>query len=144
LRCRGVCGSGYRILTTAARRLSGNRERETRVELRARRASEEKDSNSYSNANTNSYRNCNSNSNCDSNADCNRNSNSAVAIANGDSNIYSDANGDIHSDTNSNKHAGCNPNCNGNPDCNGTDSASRGLLHNRHRHPALEHGLRQP
>jgi len=95
LRCRAACGSGKDLLPSASRRLTGNRERETRIELRARCASETPYSDSYSIANTHldsdSTAIANTNSNSDPNPDR-------------DSNVYSDPDSDCHSYSNPYSH----------------------------------------
>src|SRR5215831_8740580 len=89
LQCRAACGPRKNLRPSSSKRRCGNGDRETRVELRARCATETPDSNCYANTNSNSDPKTitNANTNSDPNRDCN-------------SNIYTNAYGDIHADPN--------------------------------------------
>jgi hypothetical protein len=111
LRCRAGCVSGKRLRPSAAKGLSGNRERETRVELCPRCASETPPySNSYSIANTHldsdpktiAYTNINSDGDSNSHSYCYIHSN---ACADGHSDSH--GNSPSHSYTNPYSHGGC-------------------------------------
>jgi len=108
LRCRAACDPGKNLLPGASRRLTGNRERETRIELRARCASETPYSDSYSIANTNSNSDSKAIANANSNSDPNRDR---------DSNVYSDPYGYIHCDPDSDCHSYSNPYSHGDSAC---------------------------
>jgi hypothetical protein len=145
LQCWAACNPRKNLRPSSSKRRCGSRDREARVELRARCASETPHSNCYANTNRNSDPKAIGDTN--SNSDPNRDRNS---------NIYADAHGDIHSDSDSVIHS--NPNRNSNvdtnadidansnpePKCNSSnDGASRGLFFYRQRRPTRGPGLSQ-
>jgi hypothetical protein len=119
LRCRAACDPGKNFLSGASRGLFGNRNRGTRLELRARWAN--------SNPNRNSKTNADSNPNSKTNADSNPNSNSKTN-ADSNPNPHSNINADSYIDTNVDSNPNCNPaadadsyintNVDTNPNCN--------------------------
>jgi translation initiation factor IF-2 len=154
LRCRAACDPGKNFLSGASRGLFGNRNRGTRLELRARWANSNPnrnsktnaDSNPNSNSKTNADSNPNSNSktNADSNpnsnsktnADSNPNSNSktnADSNPNPHSNIDADSYIDTNVDSNPNSAADADSISNANPNSTSGNGASRGVCHRQLR-----------
>jgi hypothetical protein len=154
LRCRAACDPGKNFLSGASRGLFGNRNRGTRLELRARWANSNPNRNSKTNADSNPNRNSktnadsNPNSNSKTNADSNPNPHSNInADSYIDTNVDSNPNcnpaADADSYINTNTNVDSNPNCNpaadtdsisnANPNSTSGNGASRGVCHRQLR-----------